>query len=155
MHVNTSIMAEDSGLKLDEKGCVLQDVIVVCGGVSRTLLGPGSRTVFVYLLRENRWVQLPDLPYPVMRAVVAVDWDSRVLVVNCICRDEELQLLSCCPYMMEWTTTKVIAVISLDPRAVCVCVCYLCVRLLHLTFLLNRGINAPFSQSPLPTCPMC
>ena len=42
-----------------------------------------------------------------MRAVSAVNWDWRLQVANSACRDEELRLLSCCPCIMEWTTTNI------------------------------------------------
>ena len=40
-----------------------------------------------------------------MRVVAADNWDRRV--GYSACRDEELRLQSCCPYIMEWTTTNI------------------------------------------------
>ena len=40
-----------------------------------------------------------------MSVVAAVNWDMRV--AYSACREEELRLLSCCPYIMEWTTTNI------------------------------------------------
>ena len=40
-----------------------------------------------------------------IRSVAAVNWDRRV--ANSACHYEELRLQSCCPYIMDWTTTNI------------------------------------------------
>lgn len=96
----------------------MREVIVLCGGLGTTSFfdrflslfpGNGSAHLYAFLVQEARWTELPPLPYPIRRPVVAIDSQGSVLVVDTdnIVQESQSHLLVLQTQHNTWTNKQV------------------------------------------------
>lgn len=96
----------------------MQDVILLGGGTLKDnryrflyLSRNASMSLFAFLVRQERWVRLPDLPYGISKPLMAVTEEGDLLVIDSYMMDDadkQKQLLKFCPFSNTWSCTKLI-----------------------------------------------